>query len=99
MNNSKTLIVVAGPTAVGKTAAAIKLAQHYNTVILSADSRQFFKEMSIGTAKPTPVELAAAKHYFINSHSITESFNVGDFETEGLKLLDEFFKVHDVIIL
>jgi tRNA dimethylallyltransferase len=99
MNNSKTLIVVAGPTAVGKTAAAIKLAQHYNTVILSADSRQFFKEMSIGTAKPTSVELAAAKHYFIDSHSITESFNVGDFETEGLELLDKLFKVHDVVIL
>ncbi|WCT13852.1 tRNA (adenosine(37)-N6)-dimethylallyltransferase MiaA [Mucilaginibacter jinjuensis] len=99
MNSNKTLIVVAGPTAVGKTAAAIKLAKHYNTVILSADSRQFFKEMSIGTAKPSPDELAAAKHYFIDSHSITENFNVGDFETEGLKLLDELFKVHDVVIL
>lgn len=99
MNNSKTLIVVAGPTAVGKTVAAIKLARHYNTVIISADSRQFFKEMSIGTAKPSPDELAAAKHYFIDSHSITESFNVGDFETEGLKLLDELFKVHDIVIL
>jgi tRNA dimethylallyltransferase len=99
MNNHKTLIVVAGPTAVGKTAAAIKLAQHYNTVILSADSRQFFKEMSIGTAKPSPDELATAKHYFIDSHFITESFNVGDFETEGLKLLDELFKVHDIVIL
>ena len=99
MNNQKTLIVVAGPTAVGKTAAAIKLAHHYNTVILSADSRQFFREMSVGTAKPSPDELAAAKHYFIDSHSIKESFNVGDFETEGLKLLDELFKVHNVVIL
>jgi tRNA dimethylallyltransferase len=99
MNNHKTLIVVAGPTAVGKTAAAIKLAQHYNTVILSADSRQFFKEMSIGTAKPSLDELAEAKHYFIDSHSITESFNVGDFEAEGLTLLDELFKIHDIIIL
>jgi len=99
MNSNKTLIVVAGPTAVGKTAAAIKLAQHYNTAILSADSRQFFKEMSIGTAKPSPAELAAAKHYFIDSHSITESYNVGDFETEGLKILDELFKVHDIVIL
>jgi tRNA dimethylallyltransferase len=99
MNSNKTLIVVAGPTAVGKTAAAIKLAQHYNTAILSADSRQFFKEMSIGTAKPSPAELAAAKHYFIDSHSIAESFNVGDFETEGLALLGELFKVHDLVIL
>ena len=96
---NKTLIVVAGPTAVGKTAAAIKLAQHFNTVVVSADSRQFFREMSIGTAKPDECELAAAKHYFINSHSISESFSVGDFEKQGLALLDELFKVHDKVIL
>ncbi|WP_426585185.1 tRNA (adenosine(37)-N6)-dimethylallyltransferase MiaA [Mucilaginibacter sp. R-33] len=96
---NKTLIVVAGPTAVGKTAAAIKLAQHSNTVVVSADSRQFFREMSIGTAKPDESELVAAKHYFINSHSISESFSVGDFEKQGLALLDELFKVHDKVIL
>lgn len=96
---NKTLIVVAGPTAVGKTAAAIKLAQHFNTVVVSADSRQFFREMSIGTAKPDAEELATAKHYFINSHSITESFSVGDFEKQGLALLDELFKTHDKVIL
>lgn len=96
---NKTLIVVAGPTAVGKTAAAIKLAQHFNTVVVSADSRQFFREMNIGTAKPDESELSAAKHYFINSHSITESFSVGDFEKQGLALLDELFKVHDKVIL
>lgn len=96
---NKTLIVVAGPTAVGKTAAAIKLAQHFNTVVVSADSRQFFREMSIGTAKPDAEELAAAKHYFINSHSITESLSVGDFEKQGLALLDELFKTHDKVIL
>ena len=96
---NKTLIVVAGPTAVGKTAAAIKLAQQFNTVVVSADSRQFFREMSIGTAKPDESELAAAKHYFINSHSISESFSVGDFEKQGLALLDELFKVHDKVIL
>ncbi|QEM08137.1 tRNA (adenosine(37)-N6)-dimethylallyltransferase MiaA [Mucilaginibacter rubeus] len=96
---NKTLIVVAGPTAVGKTAAAIKLAQQFNTVVVSADSRQFFREMSIGTAKPDESELATAKHYFINSHSITESFSVGDFEKQGLALLDELFKVHDKVIL
>jgi tRNA dimethylallyltransferase len=94
-----TLIVVAGPTAVGKTAAAIKLAQHFNTVVVSADSRQFFREMGIGTAKPDADELSAAKHYFIDSHSVTESFSVGDFEREGLALLDELFKTHDKVIL
>ncbi|AYL97099.1 tRNA (adenosine(37)-N6)-dimethylallyltransferase MiaA [Mucilaginibacter celer] len=98
-SHQPTLIVVAGPTAVGKTAAAIKLAQHFNTVVVSADSRQFFREMSIGTAKPDADELAAAKHYFINSHSVTESFSVGDFEREGLVLLDELFKTYDKVIL
>jgi tRNA dimethylallyltransferase len=96
---NKTLIVIAGPTASGKTAAAIGLAQHYNTVVVSADSRQFFREMSIGTAKPTWAELAAAPHYFINSHSITEPFSVGDFERQCLQLLDELFQKHDVVIL
>jgi tRNA dimethylallyltransferase len=96
---TKTLIVVAGPTAVGKTAAAIEVAKHYNTVVVSADSRQFFREMTIGTAKPNAAELAAVKHYFINSHSITEPFSVGDFEKDGLALLDELFKIHDHVIL
>lgn len=96
---NKTLIVIAGPTASGKTAAAIQLAQHYNTVIVSADSRQFFREMSIGTAKPTETELAAAPHYFINSHSITEPFSVGDFERQCMQLLEELFQKHDVVIL
>jgi len=94
-----TLIVIAGPTASGKTAAAIQLANYFNTVILSADSRQFYREMSIGTAKPSAAELAAAPHYFIDSHSITEPFSVGDFEKQCLQLLNELFKVHHVIIL
>jgi tRNA dimethylallyltransferase len=93
------LIVIAGPTASGKTAAAIKLAQHYETVILSADSRQFYREMTIGTAKPTPSELAAVKHYFIDSHSVTEPFSVGDFEKQGLTLLDKLFQDHNVVLL
>jgi tRNA dimethylallyltransferase len=97
--SAKTLIVVAGPTAVGKTAAAIELAQHYHTVVVSADSRQFFREMSIGTAKPSKQELAAVKHYFIDSHSITEPFSVGDFEKQGLALLDELFETHDKVVL
>jgi tRNA dimethylallyltransferase len=99
MNYTPTLIVLTGPTASGKTAAAIQLAQHFNTVVVSADSRQFFREMSIGTAKPTADELAAAPHYFINSHSVTESFSVGDFERQCLALLDKLFKKHNVVIL
>jgi tRNA dimethylallyltransferase len=95
----KILIVVAGPTAVGKTVAAIELAEHFNTVVVSADSRQFFREMAIGTAKPNAAELATVKHYFIDSHSIAEPFSVGDFEKQGLALLDELFKTHDHVIL
>ena len=95
----KKLIVIAGPTAVGKTAAAIKLAQHLKTEIISADSRQFYREMSIGTAKPDTEELKQAKHHFINSHSITESFTVGDFEKEALQLLDTLFKTYDQVIM
>jgi len=101
MNNEPqgTLIVIEGPTASGKTAAAIQLAKHYNTVIVSADSRQFYREMSIGTAKPSDEELAAAPHYFINSLSITETFTAGDYETQCLALLDDLFKIHDKVIL
>lgn len=75
------------------------MAQQYNTVIISADSRQFYREMSIGTAKPDADELAAVKHYFIDSHSITDPFSVGDFEKQGLALLDELFNTHDIVIL
>jgi tRNA dimethylallyltransferase len=96
---TKTLIVIAGPTAVGKTAAAIQLANFYKTVIVSADSRQFYYEMTIGTAKPTHEELAAVKHYFINSHSITDTFTVGDYEKQCLELLDDLFQIHDKVIL
>ncbi|HEK22236.1 tRNA (adenosine(37)-N6)-dimethylallyltransferase MiaA [Mucilaginibacter sp.] len=94
-----TLIVIAGPTASGKTAAAIQLAQHYNTVIVSADSRQFFREMSIGTAKPTTSELAAAPHYFIDTLSVTEPYSVGDYERECLALLEQLFKTYKVVIM
>src|SRR5437868_9276350 len=95
----KKLIIVAGPTAVGKTAAAIKLAQQLNTEIISADSRQFYREMSIGTAKPNAEELAQVKHHFIDSHSITENFTVGDFEKDALLLLNQLFKTNDQIIM
>lgn len=95
----KFLIVIAGPTAVGKTDLSIRLAHHFNTVILSADSRQFFKEMNIGTAKPTPQEQQGIPHYFIDSHSITEEYNAGQFEEDALKVLDSVFKEKDVAIL
>ncbi len=88
-----------GPTAVGKTATAILLAQHFNTEIISADSRQFYREMTIGTAKPDNDELAAVPHHFINSHSIQEEYSAGDFERDALKLLDELFKTKDVVIM
>jgi tRNA dimethylallyltransferase len=96
---TKTLIVITGATASGKTSLAIQLAKKFKTVIISADSRQFYREMSIGTAKPTDEELASVKHYFINSHSITDSFTVGDFEKEGLRLLAELFQDHDKVIM
>lgn len=95
----KNLIVVVGPTAIGKTALAIKLANHFSTEIISADSRQFFKEMEIGTAKPSSAELAAAPHHFINSHSINTLFSTGDFEMEALKLTEELFKSHDQLVM
>ena len=95
----KYLIVIVGPTAVGKTDLAIKLAQEFGIEIISADSRQFFKEMNIGTAKPTIEELKTVPHHFINSHSITEDFNVGDFEAVVLALLEKLFKNYNAAIL
>lgn len=95
----KTLIVVVGPTAIGKTSLAITLAKHYQTEIISADSRQFFREMSIGTAKPSEEELAEAPHHFINSHSITQLFSTGDFEVQGLALIEKLFTEHDVVVM
>ncbi len=95
---AKQLIVVCGPTAVGKTALAIQLAKQYHTEIISADSRQFYREMSIGTAKPSAEELAAAPHHFINSHSITEEFNAGAFEKAALLLLEQLFTQYDTVI-
>jgi tRNA dimethylallyltransferase len=96
---SKTLISIVGPTAVGKTALAIQVAQHLDTEIISADSRQFFKEMEIGTAKPSLEELSAAPHHFINSHSITEFFSTGDFEVQAIKVLTELFQTKDQVVL
>lgn len=95
----KYLISIVGPTAVGKTAAAIQIAKHYHTEIISADSRQLFREMTIGTAKPSDDELSQTHHHFINSHRVTESFNVGDFEKQGLTILNQIFEQHNIAIM
>lgn len=101
MEGAKTplLVCVVGPTAIGKTSLAIALAKKFNTQIISADSRQFYKEMSIGTAVPTPKELAAVPHHFIQSKSIFQPYSVGDFEREALALLEELFKTHKMVIM
>ena len=98
MNNNY-LISILGPTAIGKTALSIKLAKAFDTEILSADSRQFYKEMSIGTAAPSKEELAAATHHFIHHKSIEEDYSVGDFEKEALEKTEELFKKHKLLIL
>lgn len=97
--NQKSLIVIVGPTAVGKTALSIDVAQKLNTEIISADSRQFFKEMSIGTAKPLPNELQQVQHHFINSHSVSDDYNAGKFGEEALTFVNNFFKKKDLLLL
>lgn len=99
MAPNKTLIVIVGPTGIGKTALAISLARRFSTEIISADSRQFFKEMEIGTAKPSAEELAAAPHHFINSHSIQTFFSTGDFELQAIELINHLFRKHELLIM
>ena len=99
INNKKYLISIVGPTAIGKTSLSIKLAQYFNTEIISADSRQFFKEMQIGTAAPTLQELAEAKHHFIHHKSIKEDYSVGTFEKEAIQCLQTLFKTHNTVIM
>ena len=93
------MIIIAGPTAVGKTALAIELALYYNTVIISADSRQCYKELGIGVAKPSEAELQAVKHYFINSHSIEDSLSAADFENYALSQLQQLFLTKEVVVM
>ncbi|MBE9576945.1 tRNA (adenosine(37)-N6)-dimethylallyltransferase MiaA [Flavobacterium proteolyticum] len=93
------LITIIGPTAIGKTALSIALAQHFGCDIISCDSRQFFKEMKIGTAVPSDEELASANHHFIQNKSIFESYSVGDFEQEALAKLDELFQKNNIQIM
>ena len=95
---SKTLLVIVGPTAVGKTDLCVQLAQELKTEIISADSRQFYQELSIGTAKPSLKEQGGVTHHFIDSHSIHDYFSPGDFEREALSRLTSLFEQHDVVI-
>lgn len=94
-----TLVVITGPTAVGKTDLCVELAKHFNTEIISADSRQFFKELSIGTAKPTIEEMQGVVHHFVNSHSISQTYNATNFEHDVLTLLNQLFKKYKLVIL
>ncbi|MFT5602700.1 MAG: tRNA dimethylallyltransferase [Flavobacteriales bacterium] len=97
--NKSYLIVIVGPTAIGKTSLSIELAKHYNCEIISADSRQFFKELEIGTAKPTDEEQDGVKHHFIDSHSITDNYNVGQYELEVIELLNTIHSQNNLAIL
>ncbi|QTE23424.1 tRNA (adenosine(37)-N6)-dimethylallyltransferase MiaA [Polaribacter cellanae] len=99
MASNNYLITIVGPTAIGKTALSIKLANAFNAAIISCDSRQFYKEMTIGTAVPNTDELAAAKHHFIQNRSIFESYNVGEFERDALSKLEELFQQNPVQIM
>ena len=99
IENPKYLIIIAGPTAVGKTSTAIQVAKHFNTEIISADSRQIFNELNIGVARPSIEELAEVKHHFIANKSIVQYFSAGEYEREVIALLDDLFKTNNVVIL
>jgi len=98
-SNIPTVIVIVGPTAVGKTAFAIAIAQHFNTQIISADSRQCYNELNIGVAKPAAAELAAVKHHFISSHAITQDVNAGVFEKYALDAAASIFKTNTTAVM
>ena len=97
--NQNFLISIVGATAIGKTALSIALAKHFNTEIISSDSRQFYKEMCIGTAVPSKEELNQVNHHFIQDRSIFENYSVGDFERDALKKLEELYKEHNIVIM
>lgn len=95
----KTLVTIVGPTAIGKTALSIYVAKYFSAPIISCDSRQFYKEIKIGTAVPSEEEQRAAKHYFIQNRSIFEDYNVGQFEKDALEKLEELFRTHPVVVM
>lgn len=99
MTTTKALVCIVGPTAAGKTAMAVSLARIFHTEIISADSRQFYREMHIGTAKPTQQELSAVPHHFVGFLSVDEYYSAGDFERDALAKLDELFLRHDIVFL
>src|ERR1700739_1657588 len=96
---NKTCIVIVGPTAVGKTAIAVEVARHFSTQIISADSRQCFKELGIGVAKPSDEELKLVHHYFINSHSVYDEVNAAVFEQYALEKINEIFASNDIAVM
>lgn len=96
---TKTLISIVGPTAIGKTSLSVLLAKHFNTEIISADSRQFYKEMNIGTAVPSEDELKAAPHHFIQHKSIKEKYSVGDFEKDAIETINQIHKYNPVVVM
>lgn len=93
------LIVLIGPTGVGKTELSLSIAEHYHTSIISSDSRQLYKDLKIGTAAPTPAQLARVPHYFVGTLELTDYYSAAQYETEVLKKLDELFQVHPVVIM
>jgi tRNA dimethylallyltransferase len=97
--SGKTLLVVLGPTGVGKTSISLRLAEHLKCPIISSDSRQFYRELKIGTAAPTEDQLERVQHYFVGSHSIFDDYNAGQFETDVIRLLEKLFRKHDTIML
>lgn len=96
---ARTLVVITGPTAIGKTGVSITVASHFKTSIISADSRQFYREMKIGTAAPTPEEMAEVPHFFAGHLSINDYYNVSKFETDSLILLEKLFQNHRVVVM
>lgn len=98
-NPEKTLVVIAGPTGVGKTALSLEIASHYKTEIISADARQFYREIRIGTAAPTESDLKAVRHHFIGQLSVSDQFNVSSYEEQALKILESLFRRHDHVVL
>ena len=96
---SKTLLLILGPTGVGKTELSLRVAEHYGCPIVSCDSRQIFRGIPIGTAAPTADELARVKHYFIASRELEDDYNAGQYERDALELLEELFKTHDVVVM
>lgn len=99
MNSKPTLIVLIGPTGIGKTDLSLNIAEHYNTEIISADSRQLYADLKIGTAAPTPEQLARVKHHFVRTLQLTDYYSAAQYEAEVMKKLDELFKRHNVIVL